>query len=448
MSNKRVKRRVRKRPKRGFATWSLGRKAAAICGGTFLAVATIGIGLVASKLAKIDQTVLEPEALNISEEIEHETGYLNVALFGVDSREDTVGIGNRSDSIMIASLNRETKEVKVTSVFRDTVLEQEDGSYNKANAAYAFGGPEEAVALLNKNLDLDIQHYVTVNFNSLVDVIDALGGVEIDVQEDEIEYINGYGTEVKLVTGVDTPDVTETGLQTLTGVQATSYTRIRYTQGDDFRRAERQRAVLEQIVVKAQKANLGQINKIIDRVFPEIATNFTLSEILEYAKDVMKYKLAETTGFPFENTTDNFSDAGSVVIPTTLESNVIQLHEFLFGEADYTPSSTVLRISQGIISRSSSGYTDYSTDSEGDLGSYSDSNSYDPQNGVETNYDSSGAIDEPTQDGSGSTWESSTNPGYDSGNIGDTGTTEPTEPTEPAPNAGETYNSDSGIVQY
>lgn len=447
MSNKRVKRRTRRKPKRGFATWSLGRKVAAICGGTFLAVATIGVGLVASKLAKIEQTVLEPEALNISEEVEHETGYLNVALFGVDSRENTVGIGNLSDSIMVASLNKETKEVKVSSIFRDTVLEQKDGSYNKANSAYAFGGPEEAVALLNKNLDLDIQHYVSVNFNSLVDVIDALGGVEIDVQEDEIEYINGYGTEVKKVTGVDTPDVTETGLQTLTGVQATSYTRIRYTKGDDFRRAERQREVLQQIVVKAQRANLSQINKIIDRVFPEIATNFTLSEILEYAKDVMKYKLTETTGFPFEKTTDNFSDAGSVVIPTTLESNVIQLHQFLFGSDGYTPSSIVEDISQGIINRSQSGYSDYTSGSEGDLGNYT-INNYVPQydtgsynNGSDTTQNTSPEV----SDGTGEQ-QPNTDSGTGSGSTGNSTETGEGE-SEPTPGAGESNHSEDGSTQ-
>lgn len=447
MSNKRARRRARRRPKRGFATWPLGKKIAAICGGTFLAVTTIGVGLVASKLAKIEQTVLEPEALNISEEIEHETGYLNVALFGVDSRENTVGIGNLSDSIMIASLNKETKEVKVSSVYRDTVLEQKDGSYNKANAAYAFGGPEEAVALLNKNLDLDIQHYVTVNFNVLVDVIDALGGVEIDVQEDEIEYINGYGTEVKLVTGVDTPDITETGLQTLTGVQATSYTRIRYTAGDDFRRAERQREVLEQMVIKAQHANLSQINKIIDQVFPEIATNFTLTEILDYAKDVMKYRLTETTGFPFDKTTDNFSDAGSVVIPTTLESNVIQLHEFLFGPDGYTPSSTVREISQGIINRSAAGYSDYTTGSEGDLGNYTIYNNYDtPQSDSGTDsYGGDPVTGGDTVSGSqNSNGEQQTDTGYDNGNTGSTGDM---GTADPGTGTGESSYSDTGYTQ-
>ena len=241
-------------------------------------------------------------------------------------------------------------EVKIVSVYRDTLMEQKDGTLNKANSAYSFGGPEDALAMLNKNLDLDIEHYVTVNFNALIDVIDAVGGIEIDVQEEEISYICGYATEIMKVTGKESPGVTEPGLQTLNGVQATAYARIRYTAGDDFKRAERQRDVLTKIIEKLQGASLAQINKIIDEVFPEVSTNFTLTEILEYAKDAFDYQLGETTGFPFDKSTDTLANVGSVVIPVTLSSNVEQLHKFLYGESDmYTASSTVNSISSKIV---------------------------------------------------------------------------------------------------
>ena len=186
---------------------------------------------------------------------------------------------------MIASLNRETLEVKVSSVYRDTLLQLNDGSLNKANSAYSFGGPEGAIAMLNENLDMDIQHYVTVNFNSLIDVIDAVGGVDINVTEEEIPYVNAYAVEIIEVTGRQSPGVSEPGLQTLNGLQATAYARIRYTAGDDFKRTERQRAVLTEVIRKLQGASLSQINKIIDKVFPEVSTNFTLTEILNYALD-------------------------------------------------------------------------------------------------------------------------------------------------------------------
>lgn len=346
-------RRGRRSKKRGFASWSLGKKIGAILGGTVALVAAAGVGILASKLSKIETVKLDPEALNVSEEAkERGTGYLNVALFGVDSRDAELGEGTRSDTIMIASLNRETMEVKISSIYRDTMLEQKDGSLDKANAAYSYGGPEAAVAMLNKNLDMDIEHYVTVNFDALIDVIDAVGGVEIDVQEEEISYICGYAIEIMKVTGRVSPGVTEPGLQTLNGLQATAYSRIRYTAGDDFKRAERQRDVLSKIIEKLQGASLAQINKIIDKVFPEVSTNFTMAEILEYAKDAFDYQLGETTGFPFDKTTDTLSGVGSVVIPVTLDSNVEQLHKFFYGESDtYTASSTVASISSKIIAK-------------------------------------------------------------------------------------------------
>ncbi|MBM6738001.1 LCP family protein [Faecalicatena fissicatena] len=359
-------RRGRRKKNRGFASWSLGKKIASIAGGTFLIVAAAGAVLLASKLAKIDTVELDADKLNISKEArERGTGYLNVALFGVDSRDNELGEGTRSDTIMIASLNRETLEVKISSVYRDTLLQQSDGTLNKANAAYAYGGPEGAVAMLNENLDMDIEHYVTVNFNALIDVIDAVGGVEIDVQQEEISYINGYATEIIKVTGKDSMGVMEPGLQTLNGVQATAYSRIRYTAGDDFKRAERQREVLTKVIEKLQGASLSQINKIIDKVFPEVSTNFTLTEILDYALDAFDYKLGETTGFPFDKSTDTLNNIGSVVIPVTLESNVQQLHEFFFGTEDgYTPSSTVSTISGNIVAKAGDRQADTDEDSQ------------------------------------------------------------------------------------
>ena len=359
-------RRGRRKKNRGFASWSLGKKIASIVGGTVLIVAAAGAVLLAIKLAKIDTVELDADKLNISKEArERGTGYLNVALFGVDSRDNELGEGTRSDTIMIASLNRETLEVKISSVYRDTLLQQSDGTLNKANAAYAYGGPEGAVAMLNENLDMDIEHYVTVNFNALIDVIDAVGGVEIDVQQEEISYINGYATEIIKVTGKDSMGVMEPGLQTLNGVQATAYSRIRYTAGDDFKRAERQREVLTKVIEKLQGASLSQINKIIDKVFPEVSTNFTLTEILDYALDAFDYKLGETTGFPFDKSTDTLNNIGSVVIPVTLESNVQQLHEFFFGTEDgYTPSSTVSPISGNIVAKAGDRQADTDEDSQ------------------------------------------------------------------------------------
>ncbi len=354
--HKRIHRRGRRR-KKGFLSWSLGKKIGVIFSVTLVSVLVIGLVsgamFIAGKMEKLDTTQkLDAEELEITQEVEHRTGYLNVALFGVDSRDANLGKGTRSDTIMIASLNQETGEVRLCSVYRDTLLKQDDGSFNKANAAYSFGGVEDAVALLNKNLDMNIEHYVTVNFNALIDVVDLLGGVDIDVSVEEVYLINGYCRETSKVTKHDFEDLKYSGPQTLDGVQATSYCRIRQTKGDDFKRTERQRAVIEQIVKKLQNSNLATINKVVDAAFEEVGTNFTLPEILSYAKDFMKFKLGETAGFPFDKTTDRLAGTGDTVIPTDLESNVIKLHEFLFGtEENYTPSSVVTGISNEIKKR-------------------------------------------------------------------------------------------------
>ncbi len=350
-SNRKVHRGRRK--KRGFSTWSLGKKIGVIAV-SILLVLVIGGGAAAaayvtSKVDKMEVQKLDVNKLEINKEVEHKTGYLNVALFGVDSREASLGKGTRSDIIMIASLNQETGEVKISSVYRDTILQQSDGTYNKANAAYSFGGVEEAVALLNKNLDLNIEHYVAVNFNAMIDVIDTLGGLDIELTEEEVKYTNMYCDETAVVTGRPfEEDLVGAGVHHLDGVQATSFCRIRYTKGDDFKRTERQRFVIEKIVEKLQAANLATINKIADDVFAEVGTNFTLPEILSYAKDFKKYTLGETTGFPFNKSTGTLSGIGSSVLPTDLAGDVQQLHQFFFGDDGYTPSDVVLSIDAGV----------------------------------------------------------------------------------------------------
>lgn len=280
----------------------------------------------------------------------HMSGYKNVALFGVDSREKELGKGTRTDTIMIASLNEDTGEIKLSSIFRDTYLNIGNDTYNKANAAYAAGGPEQALQMINKNLDLDIVDYVTVDFTALIDTIDALGGVPIDVQSDEIEHLNNYQICMCEETGDTLVRVTSPGLQTLSGMQATAYCRIRYTKGDDFKRAERQRTVLMEVAKKAKAADIGTLNSIIDSVFPKIKTSFSTTEMIAYAADAGKYTIVDNTGFPMNRVTGNMGKAGSSVVADDLAANVIQLHQFLFGATDYTPTSTVTEISQKVAS--------------------------------------------------------------------------------------------------
>lgn len=275
-------------------------------------------------------------------------GYTNIALYGVDSREGKMDIEAHSDALMVASINNKTKDVKLVSVYRDTYLDNTNGEYRKATECYYFGGAERSMNMLNKNLDLNITDFVTIDFSGLADVIEILGGIEIDVQEDEIQWINGYQEEGSQVTGREIVPVTQAGLQTLNGLQAMSYCRIRYTAGSDYKRTERQRTVLEKILQKAKTMDLLKLNALIDEMTPHILTSLSTTEILGLAKDVAKYNLVDTTGFPFEVQTANIS-AGDCVIPVNLAQNVQRLHNWLFGSEDYTPSATVQEISNAII---------------------------------------------------------------------------------------------------
>lgn len=308
-----------------------------------------------TKLDKLNiDTQLNEENLVINEEVnqlESLKGYRNIALFGVDiSENNNLGKGARTDTIMVLSLNEDTKEAKLVSVYRDTYLDIGNQVFHKANAAYSKGGPEQAINMLNRNLDLNIKQYVTIDFRALTDTINALGGIEIEVMPEEIEHLNNYQIGTSEVTGGEIIPVTEPGLQTLNGLQATSYCRIRYTAGDDFKRTQRQRDVLMKVVEKAKKSDLGTINSIIDRVFGKIQTNIEQKEIMEYALSFSQYSIADTTGFPFEKTTGMMGKRGSCVIANNMAANVIQLHQFLFGEGEetYVPSSTVQEIGNRI----------------------------------------------------------------------------------------------------
>lgn len=276
-------------------------------------------------------------------------GYRNIALFGVDSTKGALTKGTRSDTIMIASVNQDTGECRLVSVYRDTYLNLSNDQYNKCNAAYAKGGPEMAMSMLNMNLDLNITDFVTVGFGGLTDTIDALGGVYIDVQGNEIIHLNNYQSCIAKDLKRSYTEVDSAGYQLLDGLQATGYCRIRYTAGDDFKRAERQRTVLSAVADQAKKASASQLVNIANNVFSEVYTSLSLQEILDLLKDISKYNIVETEGFPKEEyRATGTVKGGSCVIPVDLETNVKWLHKFLFGVDDYEPSDDVKKCSSKI----------------------------------------------------------------------------------------------------
>lgn len=323
-------------------------------------------GQLNSKLDKINQPVMDDSKIMVNQEVQDSidsqesklTGYTTYALFGIDHRDKNAALGGEnSDTIIIASVNNDTKDVKLVSIYRDTLLNLGNGTYSKANAAYAYGEAEQAITMLNTNLDLNISEYATVNFNALTTIIDDLGGLDMDMSYAEIVHMNNYCVETAEETGKDytpielpeRPEDIEKLQYTyhLNGVQATSYCRIRYTASLDMGRTERQRKVIQMIVSKAKSAGLSKIFTIMDDVFPMVTTSMDKTEILQLLPTLIGYSVDETTGFP---TSYKFSNVkGSIIVPTSLETNVIELHKFLYGDEAYTPSSTVKTNSEKIL---------------------------------------------------------------------------------------------------
>lgn len=314
----------------------------------------LGVGYVILKYDKFQVTLFDEGEIEVNDGATQE-GYTTVALFGGDSREGQLEEGTHADCIIVASIDNKTKEVKMTSVYRDTLTEQMNGELKKANNAYFTGGPKDAINMLNKNLDLDIQNYVTVDFKALADTVDLLGGIEIDIKEEEIQYMNEFLEETAQVAGKDANFIEAAGNQTLDGSQAVTYARIRSTAGGDYTRTERQRLVLEKIFEKVLHTKLGTINKIIDEVFPQVSTSFSLKDLLGLAAGASQYRLGEAKGFPFELTDGKVEGVGSSVIPLGFAENVQELHEFLYPKDEYTVSEKVSEIAGKI--ESLTGYT-------------------------------------------------------------------------------------------
>lgn len=280
--------------------------------------------------------------------LEKMEGYWTIALFGVDSRGSNVEKGTNADVNMICNINQDTGEIRIVSVFRDSYLNIDDeGSYNKINQAYFRGGPSQAVKALNKNLDLDITDYVTFNWKAVADAINILGGIDLELSKAEFYYINSFITETVKATGVASKHLTHAGMNHLDGVQAVAYGRLRLMD-TDFARTERQRKVIELAFEKAKKADFVTLNNIIVTVFPQVSTSIDFNDMVRIAQIFDKYHLGENGGFPFARGDANMGKKGACVIPQTLETNVVELHQFLFDDDNYTPTDSVKKISAKI----------------------------------------------------------------------------------------------------
>lgn len=334
----------------------------------FILLILIGGVFIYAKLGKMNFTDLDFSKIGVNTGVSDNNvmkGYTTIGLIGLDGRDGELKSGARSDTMIIASINNDTKKVKLVSVYRDTYLRigedsEGNGQYDKANAAYKKGGPEQFLSMLNTNLDLNVTDFVSVDFQAVAEAVELLGGIDVELKEEEVVHLNNYCVETSKVTGMDyTPLEEKAGVHHLNGVQAVSYARIRYTSGNDFRRAARQREVIYKIVEKAKNSDIATLSKILDKVFPMVYTSFTKAEILQMGMSMMSYDIEDQTGFPFDHLYgERVKDAMGgldVVLPVTLESNAIKLHEFLYPEDSYTPSDEVKAYSQRIVDKSGFG---------------------------------------------------------------------------------------------
>jgi len=321
-------------------------------------IALAGIGgyaYIRNKLGKLQYEEISQDAteLGISEESQEKSSpmqkYRNIALLGVDSQNDDYDTGYRTDCIIVASVNEDTKEVQFFSIYRDTYVQMEENGkikLDKINHAY-YEGAQNTLKTINTNLDLNITEYVLADFSAVKDLVDQVGGVEINITSEELKYINNYIENVNKVTHSKSKNITKAGTQTLDGVQAVAYCRIRYTTGWDYKRTERMRTVLEKVVQKAKKMSVGELNKLADTMLPKIKTNIKANEILGLIPTAMKFNITNSFGWPYSTTGVHIN--GQFYGPAaTLETNVVKLHKEVFGQENYVVNDTVKAISDEI----------------------------------------------------------------------------------------------------
>lgn len=309
----------------------------AITGGVF--------GYMYSKLGKLNREDIDKSKLSCVDV----DGYVNILLLGVDARDMKNYKNSRTDCIIIASIEEKTGKVYLTSIYRDTYLKMGgDDLYDKITHAFVYGGPQETIKTVNQAMDLNIDKFVVFNFKTVADTVDYLGGVTVDVEDYEIDELNKFTIDSAEHLGVSKYKlVTEPGKQKLHGPQAVSYGRIRKGVGDDFKRTERMRSIVEKCIAKAKKQNIKKLDGLVDKIMPQIKTNMSNGDIFYFARHLSKYKMVGSKGFPYQ-VEGGMIDGVSYVIPVDLEADVIKLHKKVFHQKDYKPSKKCKEISNHI----------------------------------------------------------------------------------------------------
>ncbi len=308
-------------------------------------ISAAGVLYARDKLDNILHVELDESSLAADNDI---SDYRNIVILGVDTRDMSNFSGSRTDSIIIVSINKTSGDIKLISVYRDSFLDIEGVGLDKVTHAFAYGGPERTINTLNRNLDLNITEFAALNFKTVAKVVDSVGGIDIDIKDDEISQMNTYLPETAKYLKSDFEYITEAGEQHLDGVQAVTYSRIRHTEGGDYRRTERMRTVLTAVFKEVKKMSFGELNKMMDDVLPEVSSNIDSMDIIPLMLKMYKMDIKDSIGWPYDK--EGYISPSQVwyAAPITLEGNVARLHEDAFGQSGYVPSDRVREISGSI----------------------------------------------------------------------------------------------------
>ena len=283
---------------------------------------------------KLEKVEIDKEDIGITEEVQeklsqYSNSIINIALFGVDAVDGDVG---RSDSIMIATIDTVHKKLKLTSIMRDSYVAIDGHGNDKLNHAYAFGGPQLAIKTLNENFDLNIENFASVNFETLPKIIDELGGIELNIDADELEYINGYIAHLNNINGTSEPAIESTGIQHVSGTQALAFCRIRYTSCGDYKRTERHRDVLTEIFKKIETMPVNSYPSLLSEILPMVNTSLGYSDILELGTEVLKLgdSNLQLERFPLDDYCEGKMISGIYYLTFDKEVTVEQLHNYIF----------------------------------------------------------------------------------------------------------------------
>lgn len=300
----------------------------------FLGLGVVGGGYLIGVLSKMKNTEIDKDNLGIVEDefdkYKNANKITNIALFGIDSID---GQSGRSDSIMVATVDPVHKKLKITSIMRDSYVYIEGYGQDKINHAYAYGGAELAIRTINENFGLNIENYVTVDFSSLPTIIDLLGGVDIEITNAELEYINGYINSLNSIEGTSSANIYSSGVQHLDGIQALAYSRIRYTAGGDYERTQRHRTVLNALFNKILSSPMTSYPSLLNKLLPYVETSLTTTDVLSLATEVVGIgNNLEQDRFPRDGYGEGANIGGVYYLTFDIETAKTQMREYIFND--------------------------------------------------------------------------------------------------------------------